>query len=90
MTEVSILSESKEVSRIRTRSSILRVGFWAGLVAFVGSVGYVTSAFLQVSNAVSALQDPLSCADLPELMQLSRPRLPKEMIPSFGPKPNHA
>ncbi|HVH16266.1 MAG TPA: hypothetical protein VNA15_11200 [Candidatus Angelobacter sp.] len=57
MTEVSFLSESNEASRIRTRSSILRVGFWAGLVAFVGSVGYVTSAFLQVFNAVSPLQD---------------------------------
>jgi len=50
------MTESK-ASSTRTRSSILKIGFLAALVAFVGAVGYVTSVFLQIFNVVSPLQD---------------------------------
>ena len=33
------------------------IGFWAAIVAFVGAVGYIVSAFLQVFNVVGPLQD---------------------------------
>lgn len=33
------------------------IGFWAALVAFVGAVGYMVSAFLQIFRVVSDLQD---------------------------------
>ena len=37
--------------------TIAKVGFWAALVAFVGAVGYIVSAFLQILNVVGPLQD---------------------------------
>lgn len=39
------------------RNSISRIGFWGAIVAFVGAVGYVISAFLQIFNVVTPLQD---------------------------------
>jgi len=39
------------------QKTIARVGFWAALVAFVGAVGYIVSAFLQILNVVGPLQD---------------------------------
>ena len=33
------------------------IGFWAALVAFVGAVGYMVSAFLQIFGVVGDLQD---------------------------------
>jgi hypothetical protein len=36
---------------------LYEIGFWAALVAFVGAVGYMVSAFLQIFRVVSDLQD---------------------------------
>jgi hypothetical protein len=45
---------------IATQTKLLyQIGFWAAVVAFVGAVGYMLSAFLQVFNAVSPLQDAI-------------------------------
>jgi hypothetical protein len=39
------------------KGTVLKIGFWAALIAFVGAVGYMVSAFLQIFNAVGPLQD---------------------------------
>lgn len=39
------------------KTTLLRIGFWSALVAFVGAVGYMVSAFLQVLNVVGPLED---------------------------------
>lgn len=38
---------------------LYRVGFWAALVAFVGAVGYMLSAFLQILGIVSDRNDAI-------------------------------
>ena len=39
------------------QSSILKVGFWGAILAFIGTVGYDISVPLQVFNLVTPLQD---------------------------------
>ncbi len=39
--------------------SILNIGFWSALVAFLGAVGYMLSAFLQVLNVLGPLEDSI-------------------------------
>jgi hypothetical protein len=36
---------------------LYRIGFWGALIAFVGAVGYMVSAFLQILNLVGPLED---------------------------------
>lgn len=38
---------------------LYHIGFWAALVAFIGAVGYILSAFLQILNVVGPLQDAI-------------------------------
>jgi hypothetical protein len=38
------------------RNSVARIGFWAALVAFVGAIGYMASAFFQILDIVGPLQ----------------------------------
>jgi hypothetical protein len=37
--------------------TLWQIGFWGALIAFVGAVGYMVSAFLQVLNVVGPLED---------------------------------
>jgi hypothetical protein len=59
LTETSVLLESKEVSRLRTRSTILRIGFWAALVSFLAYAVYDMSFLLSASNFISPLQNSI-------------------------------
>ena len=36
---------------------VLRIGFWASLLALLGAVGYFLSALLQISGVLTDLQD---------------------------------
>ena len=38
---------------------LYKIGFWAALVAFVGAVGYMVSAFLQILTPISDLDDAI-------------------------------
>jgi len=41
------------------KNTLLKIGFWSALVALVGAVGYMVSAFLQVFNVVGPLDDSI-------------------------------
>ncbi len=41
------------------KTTVTKIGFWSALIAFVGAVGYMVSAFLQIFNVVSPLQDAI-------------------------------
>ncbi|MGZ3646852.1 MAG: hypothetical protein ACXVCM_23720 [Ktedonobacteraceae bacterium] len=49
--------ESKGMMMATQTKLLSQIGFWAAILAFVGAVGYMLSAFLQVFNVLSTLQD---------------------------------
>ena len=49
--------ESKGMMMATQTKLLSQIGFWAAILAFVGAVGYMLSAFLQVFNVLSPLQD---------------------------------
>ncbi len=54
---LSYLKEGgRTMKQMSQQTYVAKIGFWAAGVAFVGAVGYMTSAFLQVFNVVSPLQ----------------------------------
>jgi hypothetical protein len=59
MIETSAVTESKEVSNTRTRSSIFKIGFWAALIAFVAYAVYDSSFLLSASNFINPLQNSI-------------------------------
>jgi hypothetical protein len=40
-----------------TKKTLVRIGFWAAVTAFVGAVGYIVSAFLQILDVVGPAVD---------------------------------
>lgn len=43
------------------KSAINKIGFWGAIIAAIGAIGYMLSAFLQVFNAVTPMQDSIIC-----------------------------
>jgi hypothetical protein len=40
-----------------TRKTLARIGFWGAITAFIGAVGYMVSAFLQILDVVGPVTD---------------------------------
>ncbi|HYX50813.1 MAG TPA: hypothetical protein VE843_13775, partial [Ktedonobacteraceae bacterium] len=49
----------KGIINVTQTKLLYHLGFWAAVVAFIGAVGYMLSAFLQIFNVVGPLQDSI-------------------------------